>query len=140
MYKQHIEHKIISEVRNDFPFLKIGVKFNDLFSKDIYVLESGNKKNNYKNIPFCLYKNNSLIKECELVNLDINKLLEDAFQDIEDYDLKRLFSSQCKQAIIKEVTEFFEFYDKLILVNEITLEGEIRKMKRMAGITPKVLY
>ncbi len=139
MYKQEIQHKVIAEVRNDFPFLKIGVRFNDYFSQDTYIMESSNKNNNLKHIPFSLYKNNSLIKECAMIDMNVDDFLNKIFEDIEDHDLKKIFYAQHKDRITKEVHEFIEFYDKLILVNEVNLEGELRRMKRVAGITPKVL-
>lgn len=140
MYKQEIQHKIISEVREYFPFIKIGIRFNDYFTEDTYVLVAETVDKNLNYIPFSFFKNNELISECVMVKNNIEQLLNDAFSSVEDYDMKNLFESQTKKQIIKEVNEFMNFYEKLVLVHEVTLEGELRRMKRVAGITPKVLF
>ena len=134
MYKQEIQHKILTEIKNDFPYLKIGVRFNDYFTQDTYIFESSNKKNDLKHIPFSIYKNNELLKECALINGDVDEFLNKVFEDVEDYDLKRIFYSQHKDRITKEVRDFFNFYDKLVLTNQVTVAGELRRMKEMAGI------
>ncbi len=139
MYKQDIQHRILTEIRNDFPYLKIGVRFNDYFTQDTYVFESSNHKNNLNCIPFSIYKNNELIKECNLVNRNVDEFFDHIFENINDHDLKKIFYTKHKENLIKEVQGFMEFYDKLVLVNEVTIEGELRRMKQMAGITQKVL-
>ena len=139
MYKQDIQHRILTEIRNDFPYLKIGVRFNDYFTQDTYVFESSNHKNNLNCIPFSIYKNNELIKECNLINRNVDEFFDHIFESINDHDLKKIFYTKHKENLIKEVQGFMEFYDKLVLVNEVTIEGELRRMKQMAGITQKVL-
>ncbi len=139
MYKQEVQHRILAEVRNDFPYLKIGIRFNDYFTQDTYVLESSNRKNNLKHIPFAVYKNNELLKECALIDNNIDNFLNSIFENIEDHDLKKIFYSQNKENITKEIQDFLEFYDKLVLVNEVNLEGELRRMKSVAGIGPRLL-
>jgi len=134
MYKQEIQHKVLAEVKNDFPYLKIGVRFNDFFTQDTYIFESSNKKNDLKHIPFAIYKNNELLKECAIINYNIDDFLDKVFEGVEDYDLKRIFYEQHKERITKEIQEFFEFYDKLVLTNQVTLAGELRRMKDVAGI------
>ena len=140
MYKQHLDHKILAEIRNDFPFLKIGVKFNDLFSEDTYMIISDGKYRNLKRIPFSVYKNNEPLKECEMINLNMDKLLDDVFSDIEDYDLKQIFFRDHKQKIVNEIASFMQYYDEQILLNEITIEGELRRMKEIAGMNKKIIY
>ncbi len=140
MYKQESKYKLLTEIKDDFPFIKIGVKFRDYFTEDTYMLVSGGKTKNLKHIPFALYKNNEPIKECAMINCNIDKLLNDAFRDIEDHDLKKLFFTLHKDRITKEVLDFIEEYEKVVLMNEITLEGELRRMKEMAGIKKKLIY
>ncbi len=139
MYKQELKHKVLTEIRNDFPFIKVGLKFNDLFTEDTYVLVSDSKIKNIKHIPFSLFKNNEPLKECVLVNGDIDQLLEKAFSDIEDHDLKQIFFAQHKDRITDEVVKFMKEYEEEIILNEITLEGELRRMKQVAGMSKKLL-
>ena len=139
MYTQKIQHRILTEIRNDFPYLKIGIRFNDYFTMDTYVFESSNYKNNLNRIPFSVYKNNELIKVCALIYRNADQFFNKIFEDINDHDLKKIFYSQHKERITQEVQGFMDFYDNLVLVKEITIEGELRRMKEMAGITKKVI-
>lgn len=136
MYTQDIQYKIIAEVRGNLPFIKIGVRFNDYFTQDTYALvsEIKNKYNGIKSLPFLFYKNNKLVKEFIMDNYNIQKVLDDMCNEIEDYDFKKYFSIKAKNEIIKEVKDYSEFYHKTILLNEVTLEGELLRMKKMAGI------
>ena len=139
MYKQEVEHKLLFEIKNYLPVFKIGIKFRDLFSEDTYMIVSDGLPKNIKNIPFCIYKNNELLKECTMINNNINQLLEDTFSNLHDYDLKQLFYKEHKDKIIKEVSKFIEYYDEQIIMNEIGIEGELRRMKQVAGINNKLL-
>lgn len=139
MYKQEIKYRVLSEIRNEYPYIKIGIRFNDYFTQDSYYLESATKRD-VKKIPFILYKNESVLsKNLYLIENNIQQLIENALGLIDDYDLKKLFLEEYKTNIIEEVNDFMDFYEKTILLNEVTLEGELRRMKVMAGITPQIL-
>lgn len=139
MYKQELKYKVLSEIRNEYPYIKIGIRFNDYFTQDTYYLESA-IKNDVNKIPFILYKNESVItKNLFLIKNNMQQLLESAIQYIDDYDLRKLFNENCKNNIVEQVSDFMEFYEKEILLNEVTLEGELRRMKTMAGIIPQLL-
>lgn len=140
MYTQEVKHRVLSEIRNDFPYFKIGIRFNDIFTEDVYFLESSNNKNDLKNIPFAVYKNDELIMECSLINNNTEQLLDEVMVVINDYDLQKIFNENHKSQIQKQLDNFLLHYDKVVLMNEVNLEGELRRMKKMAGITPGLLY
>ena len=82
MYKQEVKHRLLTEIRNNIPYVKIGIMFNDYFTQDRYVLESCQKNKNEKHIPFLVYKNDKLLNECALINGNVDQFIENAFEKI----------------------------------------------------------
>ncbi len=72
-------------------------------------------------------------------NWNAETLLTEACATIEDVDFDKFFDQKEKAKIIKEVNDLHGFYDKLILLNEVNLEGEMNRMKQVAGITKKLI-
>lgn len=141
MYKQELKHKIIFEVINDVPSIKIALRFNDLFTKDTYVLVSEQNKNFNKNdIKFQLVINNENQKKfIKLSDLECTSFLGESFSDITDYDFKTLFTDEIKQEIEFELKNYVSQYEKQIVLNEIGIAGEVQRMKELSGLKNKFL-
>ncbi len=141
MYQQEIIHKIIFEIKDNYPTIKIGVRFNDMFTKDTYVLVLEEKKIFDKNnLSFFLTKNNEKIKKNFLLtNLNCVSFLNEIFGSIEDNDFLNLFTDDLKTEIEEELKDYFVQYEKQIVLNEIGLPGEMRRMKELSGLKNKNL-
>jgi len=138
MYKQKLEHKVKFETINDLPKITIGIKFNDYFTKDVYALVSETLKNyNPKKIPFLVFKNNKKIG-CVTFN-DNKNFLNEAFQEIQDYDFHDFFNDEIKKSILEEMEFYISQYEKQIVLNEISLNGELHRMKELSGMKKRYL-
>ncbi len=134
MYKQEIQHKIIFEVVNDIPSIKIAIRFNDLFTKDTYVLVSEQTKNFNKNdIGFNLViNNNKQTGTLKLKDLNCLDLLNESFSNIVDYDFKSFFTDELKREIEMELKDYLSQYENQIVLNEIGIAGELQRMKELS--------
>ena len=140
MNKQELQHKICFEVFNDKPKITIGLKFKDLFTTDTYVLASENVKYfNKNNIPFSFIINNEKKGTINLVNLQGIKFLSESFNGIEDYDFQSLFTNEIKQQISEEITGLISDFEKQLLLHEVSLTGEVNRMKELSGLKRKFL-
>lgn len=134
--KQSIEHRLVAEIHNNMPALKIGIRFNDIYSHDTYVLVNESEKSPYtqKSMHFTLFKNNKNIGKYIMANNNVIELISEAFKNIDDYDLHQHLNDTVKAEIAESVTEFLNHYEKTVLLNEVTIEGELRRMHEVAGI------
>jgi len=140
MYKQEVQHKIKFELINDRPKITIGVKFNDLFTQDTYMFVSENTKNFDKNnIKFNFIINNKKAGNYILSNLNFESFFTECFSEINDYDFKDLFNKKQQEEISQQVNENISQYEREILLNEVSYEGEIKRMKELSGLKRKFL-
>lgn len=140
MYKQEVQHKIKFELINDRPKITIGVKFNDLFTQDTYMFVSENTKNFDKNnIKFDFIINNKKAGNYILSNLNFESFFTECFSEINDYDFKDLFNKKQQEEISQQVNENISQYEREILLNEVSYEGEIKRMKELSGLKRKFL-
>lgn len=140
MYKQEVQHKIKFELINDRPKITIGVRFNDLFTQDTYMFISENTKNfNKNNIKFDFLINNKKEGSYTLYDLNFENFFVECFSTINDYDFKDLFNDKKQQEISEQINENLSQYERNILLNEISYEGEIRRMKELSGLKRKFL-
>lgn len=140
MYKQEVQHKIKFELINDRPKITIGVKFNDLFTQDTYMFISENTKNFDKNnIKFDFIVNNKKEGNYILYNLNFEEFFTECFSAINDYDFKDLFNKKKQQEISEQINENISQYEREILLNEVSYEGELKRMKELSGLKRKFL-
>ena len=140
MYKQEVQHKIKFELINDRPKITIGVKFNDLFTQDTYMFVSENTKNFDKNNKkFNFIINNKKAGNYILSNLNFESFFTECFSEINDYDFKDLFNKKQQEEISQQVNENISQYEREILLNEVSYEGEIKRMKELSGLKRKFL-
>lgn len=140
MYTQELKHKLKFEVINHKPKITLGIRFNDLFTQDTYVLVSENTKYFDKNkIPFSIFMNNEKIKSVFLNNFDGVSFINESFNDINDYDFKEFLTEKIKNEISLEIKNNIEYFEKQVILNEISIDGELLRMKELSGISKKIL-
>ena len=140
MYTQELKHKLKFEVINHKPKITLGIRFNDLFTQDTYVLVSENTKYFDKNkIPFSIFMNNEKIKSVFLNNFDGVSFINESFNDINDYDFKEFLTEKIKNEISLEIKNNIEYFEKQVILNELSIDGELLRMKELSGISKKIL-
>lgn len=133
--KYNIDYRIKAQITGEEPDIQLEVIFKDDFSNDHYTLKSTEgKDSNINNIPFIILKNGEQIDQISLVNKDSKKFLEEFMALTEDDDFSKAFQSELYDNSLKELNNFFDFYEDAVVLKGITLEGEKRKMKRIAGL------
>jgi hypothetical protein len=132
---QNIKYRSYYEIDSEKPHIELGFKFKDYFETCNYYLIS--ESNNFKsvdNIKFQILKNEDELGEIILENLDVDQFLEKFSNITSDHDFKKMMISEHKNHVKKDLLSFFEKYRKTILENKFTLEGEILRMRKVAGI------
>lgn len=141
MYKQELKHKIVFEVVNDTPSIKIAIRFNDLFTQDTYVLVSENvQRFDKNNIKFHLVVNNK--KQSQYIylnNMSCTSFLNESFNGLTDYDFQELLTDTIKEEIESEIKDYIAQYERQIVLNEIGINGELHRMKELSGLKKKFL-
>jgi len=133
--KSQIDYRIKAQIKGEEPDIQLEVIFKDYFSNDHYIIKTTKtEESNINNIPFVVYKNGKQIVQTNLVNKDTNKFIDEFVSSTEDDDFSREFKSNIHDNLIKELNNFFEFFDEAIILKGITLEGEKFRMKKIAGI------
>lgn len=141
MYKQEFQYTVLAEIRDTLPLIRIGVRFNDYFTKDTYALvsEVNSKSTDLKNIPFAFYVNNEPKGKFVMENNDVVKLLSNVFDTVQDYDFQLEFVPEIKNHIQEQVLEALKDYKQQVLLNEVTIKGEVLRMREIAGMQRKYL-
>lgn len=133
--RQNIKYKAYYEIDGEKPHIEIGFKFNDYFETNNYYLVSETKKySSLDKIKFEIIKDEKEIGEIYLENLDFDCFLDKFSNITSDHDFKKIMISEHKNQVKKDLIKFFDYYKKSILDNKFTLEGEIKRMKAVAGI------
>lgn len=119
---ESIKLKIINE-SNDF---KVVIAYKDYFSENLYTLmrESNNTFSFFSGIEF--------IKN--ITSDDFNKIISESFESVDDYDFNKHFQKDCKENILCEFSKFEEERNHKSLLSEVSLEKEILRMKKIAGM------
>lgn len=135
MTGQNIKYKSYYEIDNEKPHIEIGFKFNDYFeTNSYYLISESNQYNSIDKINFCILKDEEELGEIQLENLDVDTFLEKFSNITHDHDFKKIMISEHKNNVKKDLLKFFDYYRKSILENKFTLEGEIIRMRKVAGI------
>lgn len=132
---QDIKYKSYYEIDNEKPHIELGFKFKDYFETCNYYLISESKNfNSIEKIKFNILKGDDELGEILLENLDVDQFLEKFSNITSDHDFKKIMISEHTNKVKKDLLSFFDNYKKTILENKFTLEGEIIRMRKVAGI------
>ena len=132
---QQVKYKSYYEIDNEKPHIELGFRFKDYFeTNDYYIVsESRNYKSN-ESLTFQILKDDKKIGELELENLNFDSFLENFINLTNDHDFKKIVISEHLSNIKKDLVSFFDRFQKTILENKFTLEGEMLRMRKVAGI------
>lgn len=134
--KRLIEHNIQAQITNDAPKIKFEVGYQDSFTDDRYLFE--NITNNTKHLTFDISKNGKKLMTLEMKDRNIKAFLDSFLHKTNDADFNEAFENKIYEAAEKELADFFEFYDESYVRKGLTLEGEIHRMRKMAGLIPNI--
>lgn len=133
--RQKIDYKISPEINNELPDIQIEISYVDDFTDDSYIIQSNaTEKTDSKNIPFVISSNGKHIGKLALTERDTKVFFETMFADINDADFKQQFYSQIFQPLSADIAKFITLYENLVINNELTVEGETKRMRALSGI------
>ena len=134
--RQKIDYKISADITNDAPDIQIVISYIDDFTDDTYIIQSeSNEKTDSKNIPFNISKNGHLIGKIDLIERNTTGFFETMFADINDADFKKEFFDKISKPLSADIAKFIKHYENLVVDNELTVEGEVKRMKVLSGLS-----
>jgi hypothetical protein len=131
-----IDYNINTEIVNDLPKIELELTYKDKFFDDHYLLRSKPEKDtSSENILFELFKNGEKQSEFSLLKGNVDEFMSQFFVEIDDHDFKEEFyKKDLAVPISNEIDDFLKRYDDIVVSAEITTEGEIKRMKKIAGL------
>ncbi len=133
--KKAIEHKVQAQIKNEAPEILLEVIYKDYFTDDHYILKgSGVNDKGSKLINFDVSKNGEEISSLKMEDRNIEAFMSEFLSLTKDDDFNIEFKSKIYEQSTKEIKDFFDFFDNSIVLKGLTLEGELGRMKKMAGI------
>lgn len=133
--KKAIDHSVKAQIKSESPEICFEVIYQDDFTNDHYVLNNLNENSkNPNSIKFNISKNEKNLTSIEMKDRNVENFLNEFMNITKDADFINEFKSKIYKISKKQISDFFEFYDNSIVLKGLTLEGEIGRMKRMAGI------
>jgi hypothetical protein len=132
--QQEVKYKVYYEIENEKPHIEIGFKFKDYFETNNYYLVSESVSKSIDDLTFEVIKDDKEIGKIRLKDFQTEEFLNDFSNLTKDHDFKKIMISEHQEKVKKDLNSFFEYYKKSILDNKFTLEGEIKRMKLVAGI------
>lgn len=132
--QQEVKYKVYYEIDNEKPHIEIGFKFKDYFETNNYYLVSESSSKSIDDLVFEVIKDNKEIGLIRLKDFKTEEFLNEFSNLTKDHDFKKIMISEHKEKVKKDLNNFFEYYKKSILENKFTLEGEIKRMRKVAGI------
>lgn len=137
MQKQ-VTYKVYAQIINDLPNISIIINYRDDFTDDRYILKSeATVEKGSKEIVFNITKNGRDLGYITLLEGDFESFCQDFFKKIKDIDFKNEFYKNTISKIGQEVSDFLKYYNEAIVLNGVTLECEMKRMKNIAGISKK---
>ena len=132
--KKEVDFKVDAKIENDLPNIIIYINYKDDFSDDNYkLISNSNKEVGSKKIEFSVIKNGEEIGKIDLISKDFNLFFEDFLKLTEDYDFKKEFLN-ISNYVKQELEKFFVFFNDAIILTGVTLEGELKRMKKLSGL------
>ena len=133
--RHYIEYKINSDIKNETPEIRIDILYEDDFSNDHYIIESqADESSDSKNIPFIISGNGNPIGKINMTERDTTGFFETILADIKDADFKNEFYSKVFKPLSEDISQFIKRYENLVIDNELTVEGETKRMRVLSGI------
>lgn len=129
-----IDYRISAQVKGEAPDIQFEVIYKDEFTNDHYTLKSLVSEEGTQRVPFMVIKNNKDFGKVVIENRDVKSCLNNFLDSTEDLDFTNEFKSKIFEQAEKEISNFFEFFDNAIILKGLTLEGEMKRMKKIAGI------
>ena len=131
--EKEIKYTVKHEVIDNKPVLDIDILYKDEFEENKYSIKSDNASG-INEIPFNVIKNNKNLGKITLKSEDIQSMFEDFFTMVGDYDFQIEFFDKKFKEVKREIDSFLNGFNKDVIDNELTLEGEIKRMRAMAGL------
>ena len=133
---KNIEYNIKTEIVDNLPFIENTLIYRDEFTDDHYVLRSQINENvQTSNIPFEIIKNGKRVGKLNLTEREVKLFFETFFKDAEDYDFEQEFrENNLLKFFSNEIEDFLKRYDEVVIPTQLTMEGEIKRMQRIAGL------
>lgn len=133
--KKAIEHKVQAQIKNEAPEILFEVIYQDDFTNDHYVLKGfGIGDKGSKLMDFQIKKNGKDFSSLKMEDRNVELFMSNFLSLTKDDDFNTEFKSKINEQSTKEIKDFFEFFDNSIVLKGLTLEGELKRMKKMAGI------
>lgn len=133
--RKAIEHKVQAQIKNESPEIIFEIIYQDDFTNDHYVLKgSGSNDKGSKLMNFNVLKNGKDFSALKMEERNVESFISDFLSLTKDDDFNTEFKSKIYEQSTKEIQNFFEFFDNSIILKGLTLEGELKRMKKMAGI------
>jgi len=123
--EKEIKYTVKHEVIDNKPVLDIDILYKDEFEENASGINE---------IPFNVIKNNKNLGKITLKSEDIQSMFEDFFTMVGDYDFQIEFFDKKFKEVKREIDSFLNGFNKDVIDNELTLEGEIKRMRAMAGL------
>lgn len=138
----NVEYDVSAKIEDDFPKIVLEIKYTDEFFDDVYVIKSGiNPEMGSRDIPFTVTKNGEKQKGIRLKNRNVEGLINEFSENTDDHDLnEQLKKKEAPKAISEHLGDFFNRYDEVVVSAGITTEGDVKRMKELAGLNrPKII-
>lgn len=133
--KKVIDHNIKAQIKSESPEICLEIKYVDDFTDDHYIISnSSTATKNSNSMNFTIAKNGKNLTSLEMKDRDVSKFLNEFLNITKDDDFNKEFKAKIYETSNKQIQDFFEFYDNSLVRKGLTLEGEISRMKKMAGI------
>jgi hypothetical protein len=133
--KKAIEHKVQAQIKSEAPEILFEIIYQDDFTNDHYVLKgSGLSDKGSKLMEFNVSKNGKELPSLKMEERNVEEFINNFLATTKDDDFNTEFKSKIYEQSTKEIKDFFEFFDNSIVLKGLTLEGELKRMKKMAGI------
>ena len=131
-----VKFKITSRISENLPKIILEFSYQDEFSDDNYRLIShSNPQKGATEIPFSISKNQEEFTEILLSNKDMESFIESFVKECDDNEFKKeLEKNNAKQSITNEFNDFMKRYDDMVVSTGITTEGEVLRMRKLAGL------
>lgn len=130
---------ISTKIENNLPKIILEFSYQDEFSDDKYVLVSNsNSIQGSSEIPFSVYKNDDEVFGINLSERNMSNFIDSFLNECHDNDFKREIEKQeIKPHLTEQFNDFMNRYDSLVVSTGITTEGEVLRMKQLAGLLLK---
>lgn len=133
--KKAIEHKVQAQIKSEAPEILFEVIYQDDFTNDHYVLKSSELNNkNSNSINFNVSKNGKELSSLKMEERNVGVFMDEFLSLTKDNDFNVEFKTKIYEQSTKQIKDFFEFFDNSVVLKGLSLEGEISRMKKMAGI------